>query len=430
MLRQYSVLLPFLSLCLYCYLCWHKSRGHAWLLSYVGFGLLASLSHFFAILFFASLTLFEAGDMLVRWHADGRKGKWGPPGLAQWLAANFVIAAFALLLYWHWQPSILSYQGYFTNYPESFFTRAAYGICIVFREAYYLFPMFPLLPAMMVYGIWRFQSSLRQAPHPLLLASVIAGLLCATLYALKQHPNPGGRHDLWMMPFILAAAGEMCATLLATKSRLQKAFIVIAAAGCVGAAVNECVQRYRYQGEVIGETQTLEEWQVEGQWQAIHKVLDSLGPHDLIDVTRRGGTQLTNIYASIKDDTFTAMRMAAIAPYENTHILFNPYYAADTNTGVMLSTLQEALNRSMLDDVDRLVFLQSPARLPAIALVMCDTLEKEIITAPALPAFPPDHVLQRSDLSGRAIIMLVSKQAIVDDVLNPDGKARSCLPAK
>jgi hypothetical protein len=119
--------------------------------------------------------------------------------------------------------------------------------------------------------------------------------------------------------------------------------------------------------------------------------------------------------------------MAAVMPYHETRFLFNPYYSNDFSAGLMLATLQEAESHHMLDNVDRLVFMQHGWRTTSLDLSLCPALEKEIV---AFPPLPGGAVPTRQNLTSRVVFLLISKEAVLKDILPPGGRARACLDGK
>jgi hypothetical protein len=155
--------------------------------------------------------------------------------------------------------------------------------------------------------------------------------------------------------------------------------------------------------------------------------MSALGPRDLIVTEKDDGMMLANLYRYMKEDAFTGRVMAALAPYKNTHILFNPYYPRNYTRGVFLATLDEAAARHMLDGADRIFFMRMAwSRSPLNDLMLCGALEKQIITFPAFGA-----PLSRNDIDrARAAIMVISRDVMFRDILAPAGKARACLDGK
>jgi hypothetical protein len=162
------------------------------------------------------------------------------------------------------------------------------------------------------------------------------------------------------------------------------------------------------------------------EWDAADKALQSLSPSDLIVTERDDGALLANLYRPIGNDAFSGATMVATAPYRSLRILYNPYYPRSYSTAVFLANLKEARQKGLLKPPGRLAFFRTAwSRSPLTDLMLCPALEKTVLTFPALGS---EHTLTRDDIQGSYIsMMLVQKQALLDDVLSPHGKARGCL---
>jgi hypothetical protein len=81
----------------------------------------------------------------------------------------------------------------------------------------------------------------------------------------------------------------------------------------------------------------------------------------------------------------------------------------------------------MLEGIDRLVLMSPGWRSPVIDLSLCPALEKEIV---AFPPLPGGAVPTRQNLTSRVVFLLISKEAVLKDILPPGGRARACLDGK
>lgn len=125
---------------------------------------------------------------------------------------------------------------------------------------------------------------------------------------------------------------------------------------------------------------------------------------------------LTNLYPLLGNTAFEPTQMITIAPYHNTHILFNPYYRRYWNMDIPVQTIQEAQTNHLLDGIEDLVFvkLQWP-NSHLTHLMLCKNLDKQVVTF-------PDATTQ-NDVTA----MRISKDTFINDMLSPNGRAHACL---
>jgi 4-amino-4-deoxy-L-arabinose transferase-like glycosyltransferase len=421
--RQYPLFMLLISLSFYYYAVWRDTRTRSALSRYTLTGVLAALTHFSAIFFYFCLALYEALVILSR--KEKRRA------LMEWLFANLSIAAVALLTYLAWQPTLNSLSSFFAEFVTPPGVRAAGAAIYPLSTTGFLYPSYgiaiPMLYMLLAYGLWR-KPSLPgwEKLRGFVLLAGLSLTVGAGLFYFQIYPFLGTRHSLWIFPLIIPITGAVVAEITAYISRRLNPDAPIAAPMMVyislillatWSALAHSDARFGKTGE-YGWPLTL--------WQDLTSKLETLGPTDLIITEKDDGIMLANLYRYMGDDAFYGSRMATLVPYHNTHVLFNPRYPRNYSTDVMLATLEQAKREHMFDGIKRFVFLQMQgSRAPLTELMLCPALKKEIIL---YPPEPPDHKFVREDFYvHRATLMLISKQAFLNDVLSPSGGNHNCF---
>ncbi len=421
--RNYMFLVFFLSLGLYAYLHWRFARRPVLLLAYVACGWLAALTHFSAIFCIACIGGFEAVRMLVR--------KSPSQTLALWVAANAAIALVAVSVYRLWQPILAPIRDYyFTRHPLPPATLLVNTLEYPKITADYLYPgsiaAFVILCAMAACVLRPGQEG--RTLRPLLALAALGFGLGMMLLLTGYYSTPGTRYSLWLLPLVVPPAGMAIAALseralqaLLPQSGELLPMILALLLLIAGYASYDLNKRFADGAEYA---------MPQEQWQELTRYLATLGPKDVIVTEKDDGIMLANLYRVMGDDAFTGERMATLAPYARTQILFNPYYPRHFGRDVLLATMEDAQARHLLDGADRLVFLEMAwSRSPQADLMLCDALtDKQLV---AFPPLPSDHALTREDIyHTRAALLLIPKQEFLSDVLSPSGKAHGCLDGK
>ena len=422
--RNYIFFIFFISLDFYIYLLWRTHRRIWQLTSHVILGWMAVLTHFSAGFYIISLCLFETFS-LYRRPLFGRGA--GRKTILTWLCANTAILLVAAVTYGLWQPVLDTIKPHVAlDGTHGLLTSVAMYPGQVLR---YIVPGHSLTLSYMIFaGLGIMSCRNHIAAHASITLRELAGLagggfiLGAILYGSGLYPLSDSRHSLWILPLILPAAGWMISLALnelfqrilpqSSTTHAQIPALILLISGCV---LYNQQDRFQDGGEYV--------WQ-QSVWDSFNRYLATLKPTDLIVTERDDGILLTNLYRSMGSDALSGKRMAAIASYRDTRILFNPYYPRNYDVSVFLSTLREAQSAHEWDGSDRLVFMQMAwSRSPLIDLMTCNALEKQVITFPAF-ASP----LSRGDIKrARAAIMLVSREEFEKQVLAPDGKAAQCI---
>jgi hypothetical protein len=420
--RNYAMLMFFSSAAFYCYLRWRDAPKPPLLFWYAFWQAMAAATHFSAVF---PLFCITAAHTFTLWRSKAPLRAYLP-----WTAANVIPALFAVILYLLWMPILVPLKGYFATHIEG-------GAFVFLVHALF----YPLATAGYVLGytagiifILCQVAAAITAPRPtqarqglrfFLALSAGAYALGIMLVLTRLYPEPGTRHSLWILPFIVVPAGWMLANVcqwlgarlsLPQSLRLQAPALLLLAAGFL---TYDPEARFADTSEYVWRKQP---------WDSFTRYTQTLGKNDLVITEKDDGIMLANLYPFMGEDAFSGAHMAALAPYGQTQILFNPYYPRNYSTPIFLATLQEAQARHMFDSIDRLVFLRMLwSKSPLTDLMLCDALPKQIVTFPAF-ALP---VRTRYDIErARAALMIVPKDLFLKDVMTENGKARSCLDGK
>jgi 4-amino-4-deoxy-L-arabinose transferase-like glycosyltransferase len=418
--RQYMIFVFFISLAFYCYLRWRTQRSQTTLIGYGLFAALACLTHFSAIFDVACIAGFETARMLRR-KAPGAT-------LGSWMLVNAITGLAALYVYDLWQPILAPLKSYFAVYdipsPKLLISALKYPLA----ACNYILPgqsdvvSCLILSGLAVCLLRKCGISRAITLRALIILAMIAFAFGLALMLTGIYAQLGTRRSLWLLPFLIPPAGWMIAlSLRRALSRilpasgsfhLQIGALMIFTAGCL---LYHQQQRYDDGSEYV--------WQKE-VWDSFSDYMGTLGPADLIITEKDDGIMLANLYPYMGGDAFSGKVMARLAPYRGTRILFNPYFPRNYSTQVFLATLREAKDRHLLDGADRIVFMRMAwSESPLTDLMLCDALDKQVITFPVFSPRVTRYDIERA----RAAIMLISKQALLADVLPVTGKARACL---
>lgn len=423
--RQYMFMLPFASLALYCGLLWCRRPGLTVLLGYVASAALACMSHFSAIFVIFCIAVYAT---VLRWHRGERAERQ-----IAWTLANVLVVCLWAIFYHSWLPALDSFRTTVTeSLAGSLSQRIGYALFYPIVATGYILPSygfaFLAVPALAAAAFVpeRFIPG-RKNLRPLLLLTVLAMLLGMALLVSGLYVAPGTRHGLWILPFIVPPLGWIIGDAIAYLARtaaprygsdagtfLTASLIAVVACGPLTYSVKE---RFSNNSEYNVPVK---------EWLSLNRYLEQLTSRDLIIAERDDAVLLVNIYPLLGTAAEDAQTMAAIADVGHTRLLFNPYYRRTSSRNVIVATLQEALNRHFLDGVDRLVFLHgSWDYSPLYKLFTCPELAATIVTFPAstyVRHFTPEDFRHIP-----FIVMLVSKEELLNALMKPDGKARACL---
>ncbi len=416
--RQYIFFLFFISLAYYYYLLWKSGRKTGALTAYSIWSTVACLCHFSAIFCIFCIATYELLGMRKRKEA----------GQIQWMLVNAVIGVIALSTYHQWQPILVPLKSYFATHTAGSLTNLmVHTLFYPLATPGYVLPGYASALILLVCQVW----VLIAPPHfirnlsdlrALLTLNAMAYLLGMLLVLTRFYPEPGTRHSMWILPFVIPPAGwmlaDLCEWLNSKLIRSQSATaLLLLGAACLTYSPET---RFHDGSEYV--------WP-QDQWRSFNRYLQALGPKDLIVTEKDDGIMLANLYRAMGTDAFTGVHMAALAPYRNTHILFNPYYPRNYSRNVLLATLEEAQTRHMFDGMERLVFLRMAwSRSPLTDLMLCDMPDKQLV---AFAPLDTTHALSRNDIYGRfAVIMIVPKVPFLKEALASNGKVANCLDGK
>ena len=412
--RQYVVLMFFLSWALYWYFRWRERRDTASVLLYGIFAALACLSHFTGIFAIACFMAHEGGEIIrrrVRLTDD-----------AKWILVNFFIIALAFQILHAWQPILELAKPYFrisANSP-SLTMLAALTIAYPLLTATQVFPTF-MAPVAVIgilvvtaHRLTRHGSRNDGLDSMLLLAWIALGL-GMLLVISRVYVFAGTRRSLWILPFFIPATGWMLGgacdhviAILQPRIRLPWRHIVIAAmilAGCITYSPEE---RFL---NTVEYTITLK------QWQAVTAFLAGLGASDLVVTEKDDGVLFANLYPYMGNATFSNFPRSVIIPYRNSQLLFSPF-CRRLGGGQLLDMLKDAQQTYALGGVRRLVFFRTGWSGQALSSLMrCPALKDATF-------FPPLETFRRS---GGVIFMMVPLDVFLRDVASPYGAAHNCL---
>lgn len=405
-LRQYCVLLLFISLNFYFYLSWREKRWSWILVGYVLSASFAALSHFSAIFYIFTVAFFETISLL---HLGNRRL------LIEWVLVNLLIADIYFYIYDLWQSAILMWSS-FHVYHWNLAERNELSLLAPYLAGSYIFPT---LPVLIFFTIYQFKLGFslhdRTTLRPYFILTGMALFLCMAIYFFGIYPTLGKRYSLWIVPLVLPTLGGIGAAALKKRMVLGHSFIPPLLAVAVFFFFIDIGLRF---------SDTDEYWEMMyGPLQAVENTLDTFGPNDLIITSRFFISTLINTYQYRTDDTFLGNTTETILPYRHTKLLlgfynYGPYELNDVITEKdFLVTIKQALAKHLFENVNRLVFLGVADNLKS-----CDALSEKQIIYPKTPPGPWRVTLKKS-----FYFIIVSKSVFLNEVVNPHGKAHACF---
>ncbi len=421
--RHYIIMLFFISLAFWCYLRWHDNRRNATLACYGLLCAIACLTHFSAIFDVLCIAAFESLRML--------RAKAPFSRLARWALVNGAVGLMALYVYHLWQPLLVPLKAYFaTHVGKGLFNLLMHTLFYPILASGYILPDYTASLILLVAQIWviiapphfiRNTDGLRSALALNWLAYGLGMLLLIT----RLYPEPGTRHSIWVLPFVIPTAGWILADtgewlfarVLKAKSLASPLLALVLLIG--GYLLYDPEARFKDGSEYVWPKQ---------DWQALTGYMSTLGPQDLIVTEKDDGIMLANLYPAMGPYAFNGERMAAVTPYGSTQILFNPYYPRNYSRYVWLATMKEAQDRHLFDGIKRLIFLRMAwSRSPLTDIMLCDKVDnKQIVTFPATLA--SHRFLTRNDIYlSWAAVMEIPAKPFLKDVLSPGGLERVCM---
>jgi len=409
--RNYSIFMFFISAAMYGYLAWQKDKRSCNLALYSLNAALAVLTHFSAIFAIFPIASYQAARMFLEKEKLSRQ--------ALWVLMNMAIAAVAIMVYYVWVVSgttriangaIASEK----SFPVLSNTETIFDIFVnPLYAAGYLLPSLELIP-FLVFLLFLPSVTRDRKLRDFLWLAAAAWVFSMGVIATHCYYPTIGRHGVWIMPFILPAAGcliasglqELAGVLNNKRSApwLQIALVILLVAGV---AMYDPAKRF---------SEASEYQMTQAQWRQSSDYMENLNRDTLIVAARDDAVLFINTYPWLGNDAFTGAVRATLASYHHTHILFNPYNRRFFSGKALLDTIQEAQKRHMLDGIDSIVFVK-PAwpvfyelTSPIAHLVACP-VKKEIISFPALPALASPSAEQ---MAGLVVFIKISKEDFLD----------------
>lgn len=417
--RNYTMLLFFLSSALYCYLLWRDSPAPRRLLLYAVFGTLAICTHFCAVFGLGCMGAVETVSLLR--NAERRRQ------LLPWLFTHAALGVVAYLLLREWSPlldftraQVQAITGPTRNW---FYPVFAMNYLFVYRASV---PYVFVLCAFVTYGLCILALAQPSKRHAVTLA-VVAVLAASALVISRKYLAGMNRNSLWLLPFLAPPLG--CAlAMLCEKLRKDLPDALIAyMLLMLGYLSYESATRFRDVDEYMM-TQT--------EWSDYSHYLGSLDESHLIISSRSdafliaypAAQNLYDFYAPPKNDArgaFIPAKFTSLLPYRQAELLFKPYYF-NYSPQDLVAIIQEAQDQGLLADIDTLVF---PATLwsnnATRKLMLCETLDRTVI---AFPPLPKGQKLTSDAIDKlHALVLIVPKRTFMEQLVSPTGRGRPCL---
>lgn len=413
LIRDYSLMLFNLSLNFYYYLGWRDTHKRSALIGYIFWGWLGLLSHFFSIFYFFSVALFETGCLLHK--------RMGRQTISEWIIANLAIAALFALLWHFWEPTLSFFRKEFSWHHSDGTQLILTTLSAPIAAANYIYPAIPALFFILLFYICSPKVAILRPTnlHPYLILAVIACAMSMIIYLAHFLNAVGTRHCLWMLLLLLPVTGLILTGTIEQITQSSGNFpvrgVLLVVLFSVFCDIVERPLDQEYNGLQ------------RGAWKAMTHTLDGLGPRDVIVTDKDGLNMLSGMQMYKTDDTFMNTLMLAFAPYQETHILLNSDYFGRYGTKALQTMLSQAEAGHFLDNIDKIVFVKMWSKWPFFDLVQCQSLRKTFL----YPPLTSEAELNRSNFHpGNLVVMEVSKQEFIDEVLSDSGKAHSCLDEK
>ena len=361
MVRYYSQLVFFLSLALYFCLRWQKTPQKKYLIFYGMMAMAACVTHFSAL--FAVFVIFL--HSVLFW-------KHAKPTIAWWLT-NTAIAAVAISFYVIWYPTNMLASEYFDTVAPGLQSHLLLLASYPFQMLFYLLtPDLSLLCMILLLVLWLIlpQYSFKN-PAFIHVLSLLLLALCVggTLLVTEIYANCWARHSVWLIPFIIPAAGIILSS-FAESFPFQKHKILILVTLLIIIGLCGYNSRFRF-------FDTTEYNLTMHDYEDIEHYFATLDTSSVIIGSRDSAiSRLVNVYPYLKAYAFTPSDMALSIPYQKTHLIFNPYYRFLQTTDILYRTLTEAQQKGMLDNVDTLLFIMSKSLRKLLA---CKAMPKEMV---------------------------------------------------
>ena len=411
--RNYTILVFFLSILFYYYLKWKDAeQRNKSLILYFIFAVLACLTHFSAILTIFTIASCETIRLFLQ--------KANKVALVKWVVINLLIAVIFLAIYYIWQPLLdtqktIVHNDYSSNLDNIvsgiFYTLVVSGY--VSFGIYFSIAVFAFIPIMV-----------KNNKHFLayFIMSAVSLIIGSILFATGYYGQGGLRHSLWVVPFIAPifalVINEFYKMLLSKYIRQRIfAFIIIA----VGIIIYSSSERFS----------SLDEYTItQKDWQEIQFYLSRLDNKTLIVAEANDAAILGNTYEYFSVDD----KKPVIMPYHNTSVIFFPFYLGYIEKASFINYMSLMKNNDSIKNSDNLVFMRTiwtggnDAFAPIPLLFLCQELDRKIFAFP--PLKPNETITAKNAHNFTALFMTISKKDFFEQVVSPTGKANSCLDRK
>jgi hypothetical protein len=421
--RTYMLFVLLISVCFYCYLLWRIKHKRSALIAYTFLGCLAVATHFSGLFAIICIAFCEGRVM--------HKKSTSQHDWLMWICANGLILLVGVGLYYLWLPMLTILKPYFSISPLSYDTYMYLLLLYPLSVSLYLFPSINASTALtcgFVAIAVRPGNIAKQSVDFRFLLTLIgfAFALGIILFATNIYCPMGGRHKLWMLPFIIPVLGWLLADMCNLLANRLTGFIqfpwlaIIAVMMLIGGyALYSPTDRFSDESEYALTTT---------QQAAVEQFFDKLGASDMIFIERDDAMMFQNIYPALGSAPYTGRVHAMQGPYHATHMIFDPFYRRIYSEGILTNMFKEALEKHLLDGIDRLVFFYSLwPRSVAKTLMQCDALDKQVIV---YTDTGPSYNASKQDIEhAHAAVMIIAKELFIKDLLSPTGKAHACLSA-
>ncbi len=373
--RNYTIFVFFLSLGFYCYLEWREKLSLRALLLYALFAILGCLTHLAGIFFTLPVFFYE----IIRLH---HRKSINRPVISQWIIANAIIIILAAITYYIWLPASAPFS--FAAFHEAYLSHGQFSPADLLLAALFYAPLTShyVLPShaalLIIAPAVIFSAITCHKSRNFYYLTATACLLGMLLVASGSYQFLTSRRSIWILPFILPAAGlgladciRICTRKAKTTRTLRLTATLIFAAGFLS-----------YDRDArFAETDDLMRNALEYNkmpkcdFDKIKDFLKSLDNKHAIIFDRSDVFLFSeeNPYQYMNEAAFRKGNVLAI-PYYHTYILFpSSYYDME------VSAL--GANEKLLKNYDTLVFTKTQFSDSSLGeLIDCKSLKKEIVS--------------------------------------------------
>lgn len=410
--RNYSMFLFFLASQCYGYWSWKYKGKLRYLKLYTLSAVFASCFHFSAIL---PMCCFAAAETALSF----RKTEWRKK--LEWIVANTVAISAAFAVYLLWRPMLATLQSDTAPIPLAAYLSETMLRCVIYVTSIigYLSPNIILgtfigffSPLLFLYRNSQFRQLLYMCWAGLLLGGI--------LYGTKTYYFSFSRHSLWVTPFVLPVMIwvltdflRFCMKIIPVKSEYKASLVIGIIIALMLVSYNPALRfsdRHEYNYT----------WD---SWGTMMQALERLGPRDLVIVERPDAFVIApaneNLYRYFETDHIRYAdrppEWTFRVPLGASAMLVKPAYMHYDG-----ATLQALLRNAMIDHtfdtIDTVYFLQGMSGSVSQVIEHCPGLEKHVI-----------QITDTKENGAKSFLYGVSKKALAEQLLDPSGKAHTCL---